>query len=91
MAAKASRTDPAKIPDDIAKLSFEAALKELEGIVSQLEEGAVDLEKSIAIYERGTLLKQHCEAKLRDAEARIEKIRIGPDGKATGAGPASFD
>lgn len=70
----------AAIPDDIAKLSFEEAVKELEGIVSQLEEGRVDLEKSIAIYERGVALKSHCEAKLKAAQARIEKIVVGADG-----------
>jgi exodeoxyribonuclease VII small subunit len=65
---------------DIAKLTFEQALKQLEEIVQRLEKGQVDLEDSIAIYERGTALKAHCEAKLRDAEARIEKIVIGRDG-----------
>jgi exodeoxyribonuclease VII small subunit len=65
---------------DIAKLTFEQALKQLEEIVQRLEKGQVDLEDSIAIYERGTALKSHCEAKLRDAEARIEKIVIGRDG-----------
>jgi exodeoxyribonuclease VII small subunit len=65
---------------DVAALSFEQALKQLEDIVQRLEKGQVDLEDSIAIYERGTALKAHCEAKLRDAEARIEKIVIGPGG-----------
>jgi exodeoxyribonuclease VII small subunit len=66
--------------DDIAALSFEQALQQLEQIVQRLEKGQVDLEDSISIYERGTALKAHCEAKLRDAEARIEKIVIGPGG-----------
>lgn len=65
---------------DIATLTFEQALKQLEEIVQRLEKGQVDLEDSISIYERGTALKAHCEAKLRDAEARIEKIVIGPGG-----------
>ena len=65
---------------DIATMTFELALKQLEEIVQRLEKGQVDLEDSIAIYERGTALKAHCEAKLRDAEARIEKIVIGPGG-----------
>jgi exodeoxyribonuclease VII small subunit len=65
---------------DVAALTFEQALKQLEDIVQRLEKGQVDLEDSIAIYERGTALKAHCEAKLRDAEARIEKIVIGPGG-----------
>jgi len=69
--------------DDIAKLTFEQALQQLEAIVQQLEKGQVPLEESIAFYEKGTALKAHCEAKLRDAEARIEKIVIGPGGNAT--------
>ena len=68
---------------EIKALSFELALKQLEEIVQRLEKGQVDLEDSIAIYERGTALKAHCEAKLRAAEARIEKIVLTPSGKAT--------
>ncbi len=64
----------------IDELSFEAALSELEDIVSRLEQGEVDLEDSIALYERGTALKQHCEKKLKGAEARLEKIVLGADG-----------
>ena len=77
-------TDKAK---DIAKLSFEAALAELEGIVSDLAKGQVPLEKSIELYERGELLKKHCEAQLKSAEARIEKITLGADGAAKGTEP----
>ena len=55
-------------------LSFEAALKELEGIVARLEQGQVELEDSIALYERGQALKVHCESKLKAAEGRLEKI-----------------
>ena len=68
---------------DIANLTFEQALAQLEQIVQRLEKGQVDLEDSIAIYEKGTALKAHCEAKLKDAEARIEKIVIMPAGPAT--------
>lgn len=64
----------------IETLSFEAALAELEDIVSRLEQGEVDLEDSIALYERGTALKAHCEKKLKGAEARLEKIVLGPEG-----------
>lgn len=69
------------LPADIADLSFEAALKELETIVRQLEDGRVDLEASIDIYGRGALLKRHCEAKLAQAKAKIEAIVAGPDGE----------
>ncbi len=72
---------PTPLPADIASLSFEAALKELEGIVRQLEDGRVDLEASIDIYGRGALLKRHCEAKLAQAKAKIEAIVAGPDGE----------
>ncbi len=69
---------------EIEKLSFEEALKQLEEIVGRLESGRVELEESIAIYERGAALKAHCEAKLKDAEGRIEKIVIGSGGAPAG-------
>lgn len=69
------------IPADIAALSFEAALKALDEIVAKLESGRVDLEESIALYGRGALLKRHCEAKLKAAEEKIEKIVVGADGQ----------
>ena len=55
-------------------------MRELEGIVGKLEQGSVDLEDSIALYERGQALKVHCEQKLRSAESRLEKIVTGPKG-----------
>jgi len=70
----------AKPPDDIASLSFEEALSELEGIVQKLEAGEVDLEESIAFYERGTLLKAHCESKLAAAKEKVEKITLSAGG-----------
>jgi exodeoxyribonuclease VII small subunit len=57
-------------------LSFEAALSELEKIVHSLESGKAGLEESIALYERGTQLRQHCEAKLKDAQLRVEKLTL---------------
>ena len=74
-----------KKSDDHSKLTFEQALQQLEAIVQQLEKGQVPLEESIAIYEKGTALKAHCETKLRDAEARIEKIVISPSGAVSTA------
>ena len=62
--------------DDIKAMSFEAALSELEAIVEKLEGGKAPLAESIAIYERGEALKSHCEALLKQAEARIEKITL---------------
>lgn len=66
----------------VESLSFELALKELEDIVSRLEQGEVDLEDSIALYERGQALKAHCEAKLKAAEGRLEKIVLSASGPA---------
>jgi len=63
-------------PDDVKAMSFEAALAELESIVSRLEGGKAPLAESIAIYERGEALKSHCEGLLKAAEARIEKITL---------------
>lgn len=59
---------------NVSALTFEAALKELEGIVARLEQGQVDLEDSISLYERGQALKAHCENKLKSAENRLEKL-----------------
>lgn len=73
-----SANQPAKTA--IEQMSFEAALRELEAIVSRLEQGDVDLEDSIALYERGQALKAHCEQKLKSAESRLEKIVQGPKG-----------
>jgi exodeoxyribonuclease VII small subunit len=64
----------------VESLNFEAALKELEEIVARLEQGAVDLEDSIVLYERGQALKAHCEKKLKAAEGRLEKIVMGATG-----------
>ena len=67
----------------IKDLSFEAALTELETIVRGLEAGETELEKSITAYERGIALKKHCESKLKDAQAKIEKITVAADGSLT--------
>ena len=77
----------AKLPDEIAKLTFEEALEQLEGIVGRLERGDVALEESIEAYERGELLKKHCQTLLRAAEDKVEKIRLDADGKPTGTEP----
>jgi exodeoxyribonuclease VII small subunit len=76
---------------DIAGLSFERALKELEAIVGRLERGDVDLEESIAIYERGEALRDHCDRLLKAAEAKVEKLTIGADGTPKGTTPLDKD
>ena len=68
------------VPNDIAGLSFEDALKELEGIVKQLEQGQVKLDEAISAYERGASLKKHCEQKLAEAKMKVEKIVFSSDG-----------
>lgn len=75
---------------DLSEMSFEAALAELETIVQQLESGDVELEKSIAIYERGAALKAHCEKKLREAELKVEKIVLDDNGEV-GTEDAGFE
>lgn len=75
------------LPKDVAALSFEAAMGELETIVDELERGQVALEASIAKYERGKLLQTHCDGLLRRAEMRVEKIQLGPGGAPTGTEP----
>ena len=75
----------------ITGMNFETALAELESIVEKLEGGKVDLDSSIAIYERGRQLRDHCEAKLKDAEARIEKITLRADGTPSGTTPLDVE
>jgi exodeoxyribonuclease VII small subunit len=74
--------DP-KLPTDIAAMSFEEALAELEQIVKRLEEGKGKLDEAITSYERGAQLKQHCESKLGEAQGRVDKIVRQGDGSLT--------
>ena len=69
------------------ELSFEDALAELEQIVKTLEQGSAPLDQSIELYQRGDRLKRHCEARLKAAQARIEQIAFGADGKPAGVTP----
>ncbi|MBU2956814.1 exodeoxyribonuclease VII small subunit [Paracoccus sp. 1_MG-2023] len=73
---------------DIQTLSFEDAMRELEATVGKLETGEATLEESIALYERGAALRAHCEARLREAEERVEKITLAANGQPTGTEPA---
>ena len=73
--------------DDVAQMTFEKALADLEGIVNRLERGEVPLAESIAIYERGDALRKHCSRLLAEAEARVERIRLNADGKPVGTAP----
>jgi len=80
----------ANVPADIAALSFEDALAELQDLVKRLERGDNKLEDAIKAYERGAALKRHCEAKLREAQLKVEKIVLSSDG-SVGAEPAKFE
>jgi exodeoxyribonuclease VII small subunit len=71
----------------VESMTFEDAIRELEQVVGKLERGDVALEDSIALYERGAALKKRCEAKLRDAEEKVARITVGPDGMAAGTAP----
>jgi exodeoxyribonuclease VII small subunit len=75
------------LQSDISKMSFEQALEALEKIVSGLEGGNVPLDQSISQYERGEALRTHCQKLLAAAEAKVEKIRLGGDGKPSGTEP----
>ena len=82
-----STAKPAEPHIDIQGLTFERALKELETIVTRLERGDVELEDSIAIYERGEALRKHCDKLLKQAEAKVEKLTLGNDGQPQGTEP----
>jgi len=73
--------------DDISQMTFEQALVALEEIVQQLERGDVPLDQSISLYERGEKLRSACQQRLDAAQARIEKIVAGADGRPSGTVP----
>jgi exodeoxyribonuclease VII small subunit len=76
---------------DVSQLSFEAALARLEEIVRTLEKGEAPLDQSIELYQEGDRLKRHCEARLRDAQTRIEQIAFGAGGRPSGVTPFDVD
>ncbi|WP_298428803.1 exodeoxyribonuclease VII small subunit [uncultured Jannaschia sp.] len=72
----------------VAEMSFEEAIAELEQVVNQLDSGDVSLDDSIRLYERGAALKTRCEAKLKEAEAKVEQITLDAQGNPVGTRPA---
>ena len=68
------------IPADIAQMSFEDALADLERIVRLIEDGRGKLDEAIQAYERGVALKRHCESKLKEAQIKIEQITVTDSG-----------
>ncbi|MGR3758440.1 MAG: exodeoxyribonuclease VII small subunit [Tranquillimonas sp.] len=72
---------------EVDKMSFEDAMRELESVVGRLESGDVPLDESIRLYERGAALKARCEAKLKEAEAKVAKITLDENGQPRGTEP----
>ncbi len=68
-------------PKSIEKISFEDALAELEEIVRKIDTGQENLADAVDSFERGVLLKKHCEKMLKDAKLKIEKITSSSEGK----------
>lgn len=87
--------DPApgtEMSAELAGISFEDALRELETIVASLERGDVSLDDAISAFERGTALKAHCQARLEEARMKVEQIRVPAEGGAPdSATPFSAD
>lgn len=75
---------------DIARMSFEDALNELQSLVKSLEKGESKLDEAVQVYERGVALKRHCETKLMEAQAKVDKIVLSADG-AISTEPAQLD
>ena len=75
----------------IEKMSFEETLNPLEDIVRRLETGKVKLDEAIDFYERGMLLRRHCEKKLSDARSKIDQITASLNGEAVGFTPAAME
>jgi exodeoxyribonuclease VII small subunit len=75
----------------VSSMAFEEAMAELEKVVGQLESGAAPLAQSLQLYEYGNALKAHCDGLLASAQARVDEIVQGPDGRATGTRPVTID
>jgi exodeoxyribonuclease VII small subunit len=71
----------------VEEMSFEEAMRELEQVLDRLDQGDVQLDESIKLYERGAALKSRCETKLREAEEKVAAITADADGNATGTTP----
>ena len=71
----------------VQKMSFEAALKELEQVVDRLDRGDASLDEAIALYERGAKLKKRCEDELARAEEKVARIVHDAEGRPTGTAP----
>lgn len=80
-----------QIAQSIEKMSYEEALTALEEIVRQMEAGKVKLDEAIDFYERGMLLRRHCEQKLSAARLKIDQITTSLNAGAVGFTPADME
>ncbi|MEA2025739.1 MAG: exodeoxyribonuclease VII small subunit [Chloroflexota bacterium] len=78
----ASRSEASARSADISALPFDKALDELKDVVARLEEGSLPLEESIALYERGAALHEHCGKLLDAAELRVQRLVDGAGGES---------
>ena len=62
--------------NDLEKLTFEEAMKELEEVVDSLDKGDVSLDEAIAAYDRGSQLKDYCQKKLQEAKMKVDTIQL---------------
>ncbi len=76
-------TDMEQYRAEVAEMTFEKSMEELEKLVEELEQGGVDLDRSLEIYERAVVLRDHCRAILDDGQRRIQKIMETADGVRT--------
>lgn len=76
-------SDMEKYREEVGQMSFEASMEELEKLVQELEQGGTDLDRSLEIYERAVVLRDHCRAILDDGQRRIQKIMETADGVRT--------
>ena len=77
--------------DQLKKMTFEDAMKELENLVDSLDKGDVSLDEAIAAYDRGSQLKDHCQKKLNEAKMKVETIQSSDDNKVISNKLTSFD
>ena len=80
-----------QLSEEISRMSFEEALEALDNIVRQLETGKVKLDDAINFYDRGMLLRQHCEKKLSAARLKMDQITVSLEGEAVGVTPVAME
>lgn len=71
---------PNGVEDGITTLTYEAALAELDTLITKLEGGSIALEEAIGAYERGVVLAQHCAELLERTEQRVNQLVVSASG-----------